>query len=59
MNVVLCGKLCEKKAWPWVGACIRPDGHKGKCRGIENGMTTDEALRLSGVSVPTEGADRG
>lgn len=43
----LCFKQVGRKSWPPIGTCIRPRGHDGRCKPIENGMTQAEALAIS------------
>lgn len=43
----LCFKQVRRKSWPPIGTCIRPRGHEGRCKPIENGMTQAETLAIS------------
>lgn len=53
-NIALCGDpspLCMKevmgKTWPHLKRCMRPLHHDGRCKPIENGMTSAEAQLIS------------
>jgi hypothetical protein len=49
----LCLKVCHRRRGFPVGTCVRPKGHDGQCKPIEDGMTQREALVLSGIDPDT------
>lgn len=44
---MMCRKSVMGKTWPHSKTCIRPRGHLGRCRPIEQGMTAREADAIS------------